>query len=232
MTIQSPSRRLRLFLLSLSLFSCGIAAAQTPSPQLGPPGVSVVGTKWEKIRTFTRAVPTFPAPVVSETSGQLKPPNDNSDLRRMGGGEVPADVQVKAINDQTAQLFFYYIFIKVKNTGPKKIRSVAYDFIFTDAGTREELKRYSHRGFETIGANETKWIKSVSQGPPQQVTLAGLQKDKRSPFDERAELKCVLFTDGSGWKAPDVDQKTCDELVKYTLDPRRHQRHSNGPYIP
>jgi len=80
---------------------------------------------------------------------------------------VPADVRVKAGNDQAAQLSFYYIFIKVKNTGPKKIISVAYDFIFTDAGTREELKRYLRRGFETIGTNETKWVKSINQGPPQ-----------------------------------------------------------------
>ena len=104
MTIQSPSRRLRLFILSLSLFSCGVTAAQTTSPPVGPPGVSVVETK--------------------------------------------------------------------------------------------------------------------------------LEKDKRSPFDERAEIKCLLFADGTGWKSSDADQKPCDDLVKYTMDPRRTQRQPRGVYIP
>ena len=231
MTIRSPAHRLRLFMLSLSLFCCGIAAAQTTSPPVGPPGISVVETKWEKMRVFTRGTPTFADPVVSDT-GMVKPPNDNSDLRRMGGGEVPPDVRTKAINDEMAQNFSYYLFIKVKNTSSKKILSVAYDYVFTDPGSKQELKRYSRRGFETIGANETKWIRSISQGPPQQVTVAGLKKNERSPFDERAELKCVLFSDGTGWKAPDADQKTCDELVKFTMDPRRTQRHPRSVYIP
>lgn len=231
MTIQSR-RRMRLFVPSLSLLCFAIAVGQTPSTTVGPPGISVVETKWEKTRIFTRGVPTMPEPVVDDVTGQLKPPNDNSDLRRAGGGEVPADVRTKALNDKIAQDYFYYLYIKIKNTSDKKILSVAYDFVFTDPGTKEELKRYSRRGFETIGANQTKWVRSMSQGPPQKVSLAGLQKDKRSPFDERAEIKCVLFSDGSGWKAPDADKKTCDDLVKATMDPRRPRRPPQPLYIP
>jgi hypothetical protein len=70
MTIQSPSRRLRLFILSLSLFACGVTAAQTTSPPVGPPGISVVETKLEKAQFFTRGVPTFADPVVDEKTGQ------------------------------------------------------------------------------------------------------------------------------------------------------------------
>jgi hypothetical protein len=230
MTIQSPGRRLRLLILSLSLFCCGIANAQTTSPPAGPPGISVVETTWKKIRLFNLALPpTIAPPVVSDT-GMVKPPNDNSDLRRTGGGEVPPEVRTKAINDDIGKDFSYYLFIKVKNTSPKKILSVAYDFVFTDPGTKEELKRYSRRGFQTIGTNETKWLRSMSlEGPPRQVTLAGLQKNERSPFDERAEIKCVLFSDGTGWKAPDADQKTCDELVKYTMNPRRTRIRDQSP---
>jgi len=96
--------------------------------------ISVVETKLEKAQFFTRGVPTIADPVVDEKTVRLKTPNDNSDLRRMGSGEVPGDVRVKAGNDQAAQLYFYCVFIKVKNTGP-------YDFVFSDAGTRKELKR-------------------------------------------------------------------------------------------
>jgi len=221
-------------MLSLSLFCCGIAAAQSTATTAGPPGISVVDSKWEKVRFFSKAAPTIDAPVVDEQTGQLKPPNDNSDLRRSGDGSLPPDARTKAVNDELYKSAFgYFISIKVENNSPRNIRSIAYDYVFTDPGNKEELKRYSLRAFGTIGVKETKWLKSgPGLGPPQKVSIAGLQKDKRSPFDERAEIKCVLFMDGTGWKAPDADQKTCDELVKFTLNPPQPSHRSNGAYIP
>jgi len=59
------------------------------------------------------------------------------------------------------------------------------------------------------------------------VVETKLEKDKRPPFDE-----CVLFANGTGWKSPDADQKTCDDLVKYTMHPHRTQRQLRGVYIP
>lgn len=56
-------------------------------------------------------------------------------------------------------------------------------------------------------------------GPPKVASVEGIKKDRRAPFDEHVEIRCVLYTGGTGWKAPDAEAKTCDELVRLTLHP-------------
>ena len=225
--------RWRFLSFGFTLFCAATVCAQTKTPP-APPGITVVDSKWEKVRFFSQAPPSIPPPEVDENTGQVKPPNNNSDLRRPESGEFPADARLKATNDAAYKnLWSYYLLIKIKNSSPRKIRSVAYDYVFLDPGTKQELRRLSRRGFQEIGEDQTKWVKSMSvQGPPQQVSLAGLQKDKRSPFDERVEIKCIVFSDGTGWKAPDAEQKVCDELLKYTLNPLKPRRRVNGVYRP
>jgi hypothetical protein len=115
----------------------------------------------------------------------------------------------------------YFYYIRIKNDGPKVIRSMALDYVFNDLDTKAELARRTLNNFEKIDLSKTKWleVRAVPSGPPKVATVAGIKKDSRSPFDERIEIKCVLYTDGTGWKAPDVDAKTCEELVRLTLHP-------------
>lgn len=123
-------------------------------------------------------------------------------------------------------MYSYSYSIKVSNAGAKKVRSMAWDYVFSDPGTRNELKRHSFRSFEQVSVGETKWIRLEHSpfNPPQMVTLEGLKKDQRSPFDERIEIKCLLYTDGTGWRSSDDEPKTCDDLVKFTL-------HPPGPFV-
>jgi len=169
--------------------------------------------------------PVFAEPKVNENTGQVMPPDDNTDLRRTNGS-VPPEVSTKARRDQEKLIYAYSYSIKVSNAGAKKVRSMAWDYVFSDPGTKNELRRHSFRSFEQVSAGETKWIRldHLPIGPPQMVSLEGLKKDQRSPFDERIEIKCILFTDGTGWRSPDAEAKTCEQLVKYTLNPVRARR--------
>jgi len=45
-------------------------------------------------------------------------------------------------------------------------------------------------------------------------------------------LFCSGLAAAQTTSAPDADQKTCDDLVKYTMDPRQTQRQPRGVYIP
>jgi len=221
MTQQLPTHRLRLFVLGLSLFFSGVVAAQTTSTPAAPPGVSVVENKWLKVRKRDMSTPNILPPEVDENSGMVKPPNDNSNLRRTSG-DLPVDVKQKARKDDEKLFYNYFYWIKINNSSPRKIRSIAYEYVFADPGSKIELKRYSLSTLMGIGSNQTKWVWSgPADNPPQMVSIAGLQKDKRSPFDERVEIKCLLFTDGTGWRAPDAQAATCDRLVKITLKNRR-----------
>jgi hypothetical protein len=164
-------------------------------------------------------------PKVDDNTGQVMPPNDNSELRR-SNVSVPTEVSDKARRDDEKLMYSYSYSIKVSNAGAKKVRSMAWDYVFSDPVTRNELKRHSFSSFEQVSVGETKWIRleHSPRNPPQMVTLEGLKKDQRSPFDERIEIKCLLYTDGTGWRSPDAEPKTCDDLVKFTL-------HPVGPFV-
>ena len=198
MPMQSGYRRLSFLALSLSLFCFGVAAAQSTAGQ--PPGVSVLEWKWLKVTShgmnYTAA--PYPSAVTQHTDNVPNPTPP----------EWPSG---------TAFLYT----VRIRNEGPKVIKSLAFDYVFDDAASKKELARRSLHSFEKIDLNKTKTIeiRAVPSGPPKVATVAGMQKDRRSPFDEHVEIKCVLYTDGTGWKAPDAESKICDELVRLTLHP-------------
>jgi hypothetical protein len=199
----SVSRRLRLFILSLSLFCSGAAAAQSTETKPQAPGVSVLEWKWLRTSSgsgLNTSVPTT-RPVGDANEG------------------VPDRSQPVVVWSSGA--FVYSV--RVRNEGAKVVRSFAWDYVFIDHDSKLELGRRSLNAFEKVGLNQTKWIhlRPLLLGPPKLVTVKGLEKNRQAPFDEHVEIKCLLFTDGSGWKAPDAETKTCDELVRLTLHPPR-----------
>ena len=106
-------------MLSLSLFCSGLTAAQTTSTPAGPPGISVVDNKWLKVRKRDMSTPTNAPPVVDEKSGMVKPPNDNTDLRRVSV-DVPPEVRTKARLDNDRLWYNYFYWLKIKNESPKR----------------------------------------------------------------------------------------------------------------
>jgi len=176
-----------------------ISAQSTPTPNQ-PPGVTVPECKWVKTHYLPPLDSSFPTPPavgenVEGTPSATRAPVKSSDAYRYS--------------------------IRVRNEGPNVIKSMAWDYVFSDPDSKQELGRRSLNSFEKVSLNETKWIdlRPVHLAPPKVTTIEGLKKDRRSPFDEHVEIKCVLYTDGTGWKAPDADAKTCEELVRLTLHP-------------
>jgi hypothetical protein len=173
--------------------------ARVASP---PPGVSVLGYRFEK-RTahgmmYGQPTPaSTPVPLGQSTEGTTN----------------------RTVEWPSGTSYFYYI--QVRNEGPKVIKSTALDYVFTDPDSKAELARRSLQSFEKIDLNKTKWleVRAFPSGPPKVATVEGMRKDRRSPFDEHVEIECLLYTDGTGWKAPDAETKTCDELVRLTLHP-------------
>jgi hypothetical protein len=134
-------------------------------------------------------------------------------------GQVNEGVTNRPVVWPSGSSYFYYI--KIKNVGPKVIKSMSLEYVFNDLDSKTERARRSLHTFEKIDLNKTKLIevRAVPSGPPKVATVEGIRKDRRSPFDEHVEIKCVLYTDGTRWKAPDAEVKTCDELVRLTLHP-------------
>jgi hypothetical protein len=197
--LQSVVRATWLLSFCLGLFCSITISAQPAFASNQPSGVTALEWRWEKHTSngMKYSQPT-PTPV----------------------GEVNEGVPDRPlVSWPYGTSYFYYI--RIKNDGPKVIRSMAVDYVFNDLDSKAELARRTLNNFEKIGLNKTKWleVRAVPSGPPKVATVAGIKKDSRSPFDEHIEIKCVLYADGTGWKAANADSKTCDELVRLTLHP-------------
>jgi hypothetical protein len=190
MAIPSPVRRLRLFILSLSLFCFGVAAQSISTP----PGVTIHKIKSE---TFTNVNSTGSVAAPGSNPNRLPLPSDGS-----------------AIRIERTELHAYSM--ELSNDGPKPIRAVAWDFIFAERKTNVEQLRHSFANLQKIDTGQTKTVKfTTSLGPPRVIDAAGLGKDPRALFTENVQLQCVLFADGSTWEAPNAAAKPCERLARW-----------------
>jgi len=188
-----------LLALCMGLLCVASVSTQTTGIAKQPPGVTVLEWRWEKHTSNGLEYPRPPPPPVGLPNEAVP---DRPFIWPAGGTS-----------------YFYYV--QIKNEGPKVIRSMALDYVFNDLDSKAELGRQTLNIFEKIDLNKTKWLeaRAVRSGPPKITTIEGLKKDRRSPFDEHIEIKCILYIDGTGWKAANADPKTCNELVRQTLHP-------------
>lgn len=156
------ARNMRAYRLLIpgAILSCTVTvSAQSTTSANQPPGVSVLNGEWEKgrlpVKTKTPYDLTDPNTNQVNENKQVLPPDSQRDLRRIDGS-FPEDVKEKMRRDAKALDYAYFYSIQVKNEGPKKIRSLAWDYVFSDPGSKQELKRQSFRTFVAVGINQTK----------------------------------------------------------------------------
>ena len=94
----------------------------------------------------------------------------------------------------TVYVFKYTAKVTLKNTGTKAIKSVSWDYVFTDEKERKELKRYRLQTKQQILPGETQ---TVSAG-------LGLDPKEKAPHiktgKQSVEITKIEYADGSAWK--------------------------------
>lgn len=112
----------------------------------------------------------------------------------------------------------YTYSVEIRNGSTRAIKAITWDYIFDEPGSKSEAGRIPFGNYEKIGANSKKSLSVRSaSSPPRVVTASGLSKDKRSPFDERVEIKCVMYEDGTLWEPPGATGKPCEELRRWLV---------------
>ena len=186
----------------LALTSSVASPPQTPLPQL-PPGVTIRNVK---VETFTSV----------SSAGLIATGPDTNPNR------LPLPVDGSAVKIERRELQAYSI--ELSNAGPKAIKAFAWDFIFTEPTTNVEQLRHSFANVQKIEAGQKKTARfSTTLSPPKVVDAAVLGKDPKASFRESAQLKCVLFADGSTWELPNASGKPCDRLARW-LEQRKTWR--------
>ena len=197
-----------LWLFSLCLVGAGLTSAQDAASNQVPPAVEVLKLKWsQEIQS-----PWLEDSATYSATKSLLPESSRANNAINGGSTISPDSPFPP----GGRLPVYYAYsVKIKNGGAKAIRGVAWEYLFADPDSSQELGRHQFVSFEQVAANESATLHGKSSSPPVAVVSAqALKRDKRAPFLERVEFKCVLYADGTLWRHPAEQGDACDYLSR------------------
>jgi hypothetical protein len=95
---------------------------------------------------------------------------------------------------KTIYVFKYTARTTLKNTGTKTIKTVSWDYIFTDANEQKELKRYKLQSRQQVLPGETQTLTRGVELDPKD-NMRHITTGKQS-----IEITRIEYTDGSVWR--------------------------------
>jgi len=170
--------------------------------------VQILKLKWEK----RMRLPQDFDPAAGST-GSINDPTRSSSgggAGRAGGGETGI-----APPAPPSRVFLAYVYsMKVKNTGPKPIEAVAWDYVLLDPTSHAEVARHQFLSFEKVQPDKTGTLESLQRTPPMRTKIDDKESDKHPKPDERAVIRCVLYADETTWRDSNTPENVCDLLKK------------------
>jgi hypothetical protein len=129
-----------------------------------------------------------------------------------GGGSTTQGLQPSG----PSRVFFSYVYsMKIRNTGAKEIEGVAWDYIFLDPATSAEVGRHQFLSFQKVEPAKTATFQSELRTPPvRTIRTQTVAENKHGKLSEKSEIRCVLYADGTTWRAPSTSEDVCNLLRK------------------
>jgi len=142
--------------------------------------------------------PSVPAPVSGTSGVEVVNFHFSEQARKAGLG---------------ANLTYVYE-LTIRNLGPKKITSVAWDQIYMDPASKR-LRRQTHFSNQKVDPNESEILKDeVRRGRSRVIDVQNPNPEAES---NRVQVSCVIYADGSWWKDPAAKQFECEYLRNLSL---------------
>jgi hypothetical protein len=214
----------RLKWLGVALVSLVSAATSfgQEAPAAAKPNIEILKLHWEKqIR-----LPSNFDPSVIPTGGTFSDPGSRTSGNTGAGS--PLDATRAATSAQSAargsnntfpatpgRLPVFYVYaIKVKNTGPKSIEGIAWDYVFIDLKSNADLGRHQFLSFARISTDKSVTLKAQLRSPPIRIVRTTDSAGNTPPkLIERSVIQCVLYADDTTWKSSNAPDGVC-ELLK------------------
>lgn len=183
------------------LFICLLAVvdlrAQDGSANHAPPGLVILKLKWSREVQAPRFGDRSLYDASTGATGDLFSTRDRPGMIALGG-RLP---------------YIYSYSAKIRNDSEKQIKGIIWEYVLNEPGGKQELGRHKFFSFEKVGANKSATLHGRSPVSPSKiVSAAGLEKDQRSPYDERVEIMCVSYADGTLWIHPSAKAFECAGL--------------------
>jgi len=193
-------------MLVLLLFAL-CASAQTSSNLSAGPGVTVLQKKW-RMDVRNPALEKDPLRSIKqreqEVNAQREDARENQNRIRMGMPTLPPRVRVPTPETRPRGLSVTYIYeVKVRNTGVKEIRTLTWEYEFSEPGTERVVGRLRMVSKASISAGKTKNVVVRTTSSPTgtiDATKAGTKPQDH--YSERVVIRSVSYADGSVWQAP------------------------------
>jgi hypothetical protein len=170
--------------------------------------VQILKLKWEK----QMRLPQDFDPAAGSTASINDPTRSSSSggAGRAGGRETGI-----APPAPPSRVFLVYVYsMKVKNTGPKPIEAVAWDYVILDPTSHAEVARHQFLSFEKVAPDKTATFESLQRTPPIKTKIEARESDERAKPEERAIVRCVLYADETTWRDSNTPENVCDLLKK------------------
>ena len=175
------------------LFAATVARPQTSAALESPSDIQIVKYNWSKERLDWDKNPFASRTQISEARSRR-----GSILEERQAREIKAAGEKSSAPPRYA--FAYKL--SVLNAGPKTIKEIDWDYVFTDATSGEELGRREFTSVEKIGAGKRKDLSFLISSPPtQRISVYALAKHERDGLVERVIIVRVLYDDGTSWQA-------------------------------
>ena len=202
---------------ALLFLACALAPAQAQGPPpaaADPTGLSVVKFSWSKERLNWEGDP-FGGPNENFDQMRVRMRNEKRILDAKGGGsqielnkverEARADsANIERIRAKAPARYGFVYKVTLRNDGARGVRAVDWDYVFSDAATRQELGRRRFGSEEKIAPGRKKEFSFFIPSPPTQtVSVDALNRKEREGLAEEVLLMRVVYEDGTVWQRPE-----------------------------
>jgi len=184
------------------------ASAQTLSNPSGGTEVTVIQKKWSMdVRNPALEKDPIKAMKDREEEERKRKAADSMNDKRtqqgmpptMNSGRLPAP----QIGDPGPSVTYIYE-AKVRNTGPKPIRTIIWEYVFFDSDTKKEVGRQRFESDVSISPGKTRNLVMRSPSSPTGTgTIDATKAGKKSgeQYTEQVVIKSVRYADGSVWQS-------------------------------
>lgn len=188
----------------LLLFLLALCAAAQTAPAW--PDVTVLENKWRvDVRNPAAEKDPFSANDrrLQDEQAQKQAAITNENRVKQGENPLPPVVTQPSAETGNRHLSISYVYeLKVKNTGPKEIRMLIWEYLFFEPGTNDEVGRRRFVSQVSIKPGATKQIILSSPKSPTGTATVNAAKAGKKPsemYTEQVVIRNIGYADGTNW---------------------------------
>ena len=195
-----------LIVAILLLLSPLVATPQTQTQPSEPSDVIVLQKSWRR-EIHQPSMETDPFEANNQHRDRVIAQNeaDRQNTRRSETVAVrPREQPINIAKPLPSDSAVFYVYrIKLRNTGAKTIRALAWEYNFYDQASGKEMGRHQYTTKVKINPNKTLEMVEWSYSPPSQIVDAKKAgKDSGDQLEEKIVISRIEYADGSVWESP------------------------------